>query len=117
MEQVPSWLLELALRVLPPRPVALPAALLRARSRKVPPPVLLGTFVAGHVVAPCGEEKAMKRLWTQEELVEHWILTPDELALLGNKTGALCGGGRHHAADLTAQATPLPADVAEEAGH
>ena len=30
----------------------------------------------------------MKRLWTQEELGEHWTLTPDELALLGNKAGA-----------------------------
>jgi hypothetical protein len=30
----------------------------------------------------------MKRLWTQEELVEHWTLTPDELALLGNKAGS-----------------------------
>lgn len=30
----------------------------------------------------------MKRLWTQEELIEHWTLTPDELALLGNKVGA-----------------------------
>jgi TnpA family transposase len=30
----------------------------------------------------------VKRLWTQEELVEHWTLTPDELALLDNKAGA-----------------------------
>jgi hypothetical protein len=30
----------------------------------------------------------VKRLWTQEELVEHWILTPEELALLDNKAGA-----------------------------
>jgi hypothetical protein len=30
----------------------------------------------------------MKRLWTVAELAEHWTLLPDELALLGNKTGA-----------------------------
>ncbi|HET9014993.1 MAG TPA: DUF4158 domain-containing protein [Thermomicrobiaceae bacterium] len=30
----------------------------------------------------------MKRLWTAAELAEHWTLLPDELALLGNKTGA-----------------------------
>ena len=29
----------------------------------------------------------MKRLWTAEELAEHWTLDPDELALLANKTG------------------------------
>ncbi len=30
----------------------------------------------------------MKRLWTATELAESWTLLPDELALLGNKTGA-----------------------------
>ena len=30
----------------------------------------------------------MKRQWTQDELVEHWTLMPDELKLLANKTGA-----------------------------
>jgi len=30
----------------------------------------------------------MKRLWLQAELVEHWTLAPDELALLSNKAGA-----------------------------
>ena len=30
----------------------------------------------------------MKRQWTTDELVEHWTLLPDELALLANKTGA-----------------------------
>ena len=30
----------------------------------------------------------VKRLWTQEELVEHWTVTPDELALLSNKAAA-----------------------------
>jgi TnpA family transposase len=30
----------------------------------------------------------MKRLWDPEELVEHWTLTADELALVGNKAGA-----------------------------
>ncbi len=30
----------------------------------------------------------MKRQWTREELAEHWTLDRDELALLGNKTGA-----------------------------
>ncbi|MDQ3637625.1 MAG: DUF4158 domain-containing protein [Actinomycetota bacterium] len=29
----------------------------------------------------------MKRSWTEEELVERWTLFPDELALIGNKTG------------------------------
>ena len=29
----------------------------------------------------------MKRVWTADELVEYWTLTPDELALLTNKTG------------------------------
>ncbi len=29
----------------------------------------------------------MKRLWTTEELVQHWTLSPDELALLANKSG------------------------------
>lgn len=29
----------------------------------------------------------MKRLWTQDELVEHWTLSPEELTLLGNKAG------------------------------
>ena len=30
----------------------------------------------------------MKRLWTAEELAEHWTLLPHELALVANKTGA-----------------------------
>ena len=30
----------------------------------------------------------MKRSWTEEELIERWTLTPDELSLLANKTGA-----------------------------
>jgi hypothetical protein len=30
----------------------------------------------------------MKRRWVPEELVEHWTLLPDELNLVGNKTGA-----------------------------
>lgn len=30
----------------------------------------------------------MKRSWTEEELIERWTLAPDELPLLGNKTGA-----------------------------
>jgi hypothetical protein len=30
----------------------------------------------------------MKRLWAVDELVEHWTLLPDDLALLANKTGA-----------------------------
>lgn len=29
----------------------------------------------------------MKRSWTEEELVEQWTLFPDELALVGAKTG------------------------------
>ena len=29
----------------------------------------------------------MKRRWETEELVEHWTLLPNELKLLGNKTG------------------------------
>lgn len=29
----------------------------------------------------------MKRRWTEEELVERWTLFPDELALVGAKTG------------------------------
>jgi len=29
----------------------------------------------------------LKRSWTEEELVERWTLFPDELALIGNKTG------------------------------
>ena len=30
----------------------------------------------------------MKRQWEAEELIEHWTLNVEELALLGNKTGA-----------------------------
>jgi len=30
----------------------------------------------------------MKRHWETEELIEHWTLHVEELALLGNKTGA-----------------------------
>jgi hypothetical protein len=30
----------------------------------------------------------MKQNWELEELIEHWMLLPDELVLLGNKTGA-----------------------------
>ena len=30
----------------------------------------------------------MKRQWETEELIEHWTLHVEELALLGNKTGA-----------------------------
>ena len=30
----------------------------------------------------------MKRQWETEELSKHWILHVEELALLGNKTGA-----------------------------
>lgn len=30
----------------------------------------------------------MKRSWTEEELIERWMLTPDELPLLANKSGA-----------------------------
>ena len=30
----------------------------------------------------------MKRQWETEELIEHWTLNVEELALLGNKTGA-----------------------------
>jgi hypothetical protein len=30
----------------------------------------------------------MKRQWTRDELAEHWALTPKELELLANKTGA-----------------------------
>lgn len=30
----------------------------------------------------------MKRLWTSDELVEHWTLLPNDLALLANKAGA-----------------------------
>jgi len=30
----------------------------------------------------------MKRQWEAEELLEHWTLNVEELALLGNKTGA-----------------------------
>jgi TnpA family transposase len=30
----------------------------------------------------------VKRVWTAMELAEHWLLLPDEFALLGNKTGA-----------------------------
>jgi hypothetical protein len=30
----------------------------------------------------------MKRRWDREELIEHWTLLPDELSLVGNKTGA-----------------------------
>lgn len=30
----------------------------------------------------------MKRHWTEEELIERWTLTPDELPLLANKSGA-----------------------------
>lgn len=30
----------------------------------------------------------MKRLWAAAELAEHWTIQPDELKLLGNKTGA-----------------------------
>ncbi len=29
----------------------------------------------------------MKRQWTPEELIEQWTLLPDDLALVGNKTG------------------------------
>src|SRR4051812_16047197 len=29
----------------------------------------------------------MKRNWTTEELVEHWTLLPNELELVGNKSG------------------------------
>ena len=29
----------------------------------------------------------MKRRWDPEELIEHWTLLPDELSLVGNKTG------------------------------
>jgi hypothetical protein len=31
---------------------------------------------------------AMQRLWSAEELVEHWSLTPEELALLPGKADA-----------------------------
>jgi hypothetical protein len=30
----------------------------------------------------------MKRQWETEELIEHWTLHVEELALLGNKSGA-----------------------------
>src|SRR5579864_4985429 len=30
----------------------------------------------------------MKRQWANEELIEHWILGPWDLAQVGNKTGA-----------------------------
>jgi uncharacterized protein DUF4158 len=30
----------------------------------------------------------MKRTWTSEELLEHFTLLPDELAAVGNKSGA-----------------------------
>jgi Domain of unknown function (DUF4158) len=30
----------------------------------------------------------MKRQWENEELIEHWILGPWDLAQVGNKTGA-----------------------------
>lgn len=30
----------------------------------------------------------MKRNWITEELVKHWTLLPNELDLVGNKTGA-----------------------------
>ncbi len=30
----------------------------------------------------------VKRHWTEEELIERWTLTPDELPLLANKSGA-----------------------------
>ncbi len=30
----------------------------------------------------------MKRQWENEELIEHWILSPWDLAQVGNKTGA-----------------------------
>ncbi len=30
----------------------------------------------------------MKRSWPEEELIERWTLTPDELPLLANKPGA-----------------------------
>lgn len=30
----------------------------------------------------------MKRSWTEEELIERWTLTPDELPLLANKSGS-----------------------------
>src|SRR5713226_520294 len=32
--------------------------------------------------------KRMKRTWTSEELLEHFTLLPDELAAVGNKSGA-----------------------------
>ncbi len=31
----------------------------------------------------------MKRQWENEELIEHWILSPWDLAQVGNKTGAI----------------------------
>ena len=30
----------------------------------------------------------LKRHWEVDELIEHWTLLPDEIALLGNKIGA-----------------------------
>src|SRR5881227_3637772 len=32
--------------------------------------------------------KRMKRTWTSEELLEHFTLLPDELTVVGNKSGA-----------------------------
>ena len=39
----------------------------------------------------------MKRNWTEEELVERWTLFPDELALVGAKTGHTRLGFRGYA--------------------
>ena len=31
--------------------------------------------------------ECMKRVWDTDDLIEHWTLTPEDLALLGAKTG------------------------------
>lgn len=41
-----------------------------------------------HEEANTQQGKQMKRTWTSEELLEHFTLLPDELAAVGNKSGA-----------------------------
>ena len=38
--------------------------------------------------APYASQRLMKPEWHQDELVQYWMLSPDERALLSNKTGA-----------------------------
>jgi len=52
--------------------------------------VPLKTRPGGWVARPGtrGRVERLKRRWTEEELIERWTLSPDEVSLLSNKTGA-----------------------------